>query len=97
MDASKPRNLGDLVHKYGSTAVGSFIEIGLSPFKGRFAQAMLFDAAHHNDPGHIKVGEFLYLFLIQRCLIPVKECLGCLTKYCSGIHSRVCCGQLSWL
>ena len=55
LKASKPRSLGDLVHKYGGTAVGSFIEIGRSPLKDSFARAMLIDAAHNNDPGHIQV------------------------------------------
>jgi len=64
MFASTPRNLGHLVHHYGGTAVGSFIEPVLSPLKGSVTRAMFVDATHDNDPGHIQVREtFVCLFV----------------------------------
>ena len=63
MFASTSRNLGHLVHHYGGTAVGSFIEPDQSPLKGSVTRAMFVDATHDNDPGHIQVGKPLCLFI----------------------------------
>ena len=56
MFASTPRKLGHLVHHYGGTAVGSFIEPDQSPLSSSVTRAMFVDATHDNDPGHIQVG-----------------------------------------
>ena len=93
MFASTSRNLGHLVHHYGGTAVGSFIEPEQSPLRGSVTRAMFVDATHDNDPGHIQVGKplCLFVYLLEQYFLVVTECLGCLTEYCSGFHSRLCC------
>ena len=68
MFAPTPRNLGHLVHHYGGTAVGSFIDHSESPLNGSVTRAMFVDATHDNDPGHIQVGE-IPMFVCFICLL----------------------------
>ena len=68
MFASTSRKLGHLVHHYGGTAVGSFIEPDESPLKGSVTRAMFVDATHDNDPGHIQVEKYLLFVCLSVCL-----------------------------
>ena len=75
MFASTSRKLGHLVHHYGGTAVGSFIEPDESPLKGSVTRAMFVDATHDNDPGHIQVGNPLSVCLSVCLSVSVSLCV----------------------
>ena len=88
MFASTSRKLGHLVHHYGGTAVGSFIEPDESPLKGSVTRAMFVDATHDNDPGHIQVEKYLLFVCLFVCLsVCLSVCLfvclhACLSSVC---------------
>ena len=101
MFASTSRKLGHLVHHYGGTAVGSFIEPDESPLKGSVTRAMFVDATHDNDPGHIQVEKYLLFVCLSVCLfvrlfICLFTCLSvvclfiCLLSICMFVCLFVC-------
>ena len=75
MFASTSRKLGHLVHHYGGTAVGSFIEPDESPLKGSITRAMFVDATHDNDPGHIQVGNALSVCVCVSFCLSLSPCV----------------------
>ena len=89
MSASTPHELKHLVHHYGGTAEGSFIELDESILRSGVTQAMFVDSIHDNNSGHVQAENLfrsVWDALPNTALVAIA---GCAVGSCRGYDELV--------